>query len=247
MSDPARLPSPRPSPPRGRGRQWVVLLVLSGCTTVVPMQTASAVDRGHLRVGGQLSASAFCGSIPAGGIGFTQCTDYPDGIPVPELRANGRYGLGHGFDVGASLQGGGYLLAPERPFQFGLTADLKGELLRIRTAGPTHIFSVGLLGGAAISGRFGLPLWPQVEWAVPLFYGLQFQHWELVASVSASQRFTKSPNLSPSTDTVRAGFTLGLFHREPAGFALQLGYATDPARFSNGTYQLQFGLFFDLI
>ena len=45
---------------------------------------------------------------------------------------------------------------------------------------------------------------------------------------------------------MRTGFTLGLFHRAPAGFAVQLGYTTDPARFSQGTIQLQFGLFFDL-
>ena len=224
----------------------ILLLLLTGCTTVVPMQTASAVDRGHVRVGGQISTSLFCGSIAEGGLGVTRCTDYPDGIPIPELRANGRYGLGHGFDLGASLQGHGAIFAPERPFQLGLTVDLKGELLRIPTRGPTHIISVGLLGGTAIAGRLGLPLWPQVEWAVPLFYGLQFQHWELVLGANASHRFTKSPNLTPSTDTVRTGFTLGLFHREPAGFAVQLGYATDPARFSFGTFQLQFGLFFDL-
>lgn len=224
---------------------WL-LLFLAGCTTVVPMQTASAVDRGRVRVGGQISTSVFCGSVAAGGLGVTQCTDYPDGIPIPELRANGRVGLGHGFDLGASLQGTGAVFAPERPFQFGLTVDLKGELLHVRTAGPTHILSVGLLGGAAIAGRFGLPLWPQLEWGVPLFYGLQFQHWEVVLSPSVSQRFIKSPNLTPSTSTVRTGFTLGLFHRDPAGFAVQVGYATDPARFSNGTFQLQFGLFFDL-
>ena len=222
-----------------------LMLLMCGCTTVVPMQTASAVDRGHLRLGGQLSTSVFCGSIKEGGLGVTRCTDYPDGVPLPELRLNGRYGLGHGFDVGASLQAHGLIFAPERPFQFGLTADLKGELFRVKTSGPTHLVSVGLLGGMAIAGRLGLPLWPQVEWGVPVFYGLQFQHWEVVASATASHRYTKSPNLAPSTDTVRTGFTLGLFHREPAGFAVQVGYSTDPARFSYGTFQLQFGLFFD--
>lgn len=227
-------------------KHWWLLLVLTGCTTVLPMQTASAVDRGRFRVGGQLSTSVFCGDLSEGGLGVTQCTDYPDGIPLPELRANGRYGLGHGFDVGASLQGHGVVFAPERPFQLGLTLDLKGELLRIATRGPTHLVSVGVLAGGAFAGRFGLPLWPQFEWGLPLFYGLQFQHWEVVLSATASQRFVKSPNLTPSSDTFRTGFTLGLFHREPAGFAVQLGYATDPAEFGHGTIQLQFGLFFDL-
>lgn len=227
-------------------RAALLMLVLSGCTTVVPMQTASVIDRGRFRVGGQLSTSTYCGNLAEGGLGVTSCNDYPDGVPIPELRANGRFGLGHGFDVGASLQGHGAIFAPERPFQLGLTFDLKGELLRLRTRGPTHLISVGLLGGAAIAGRFGMPVWPQVEWAVPLFYGLQFQHWEAVLSANLSQRFTQSPNLSPSTDTVRVGFALGLFHREPAGFALQVGYSTDPTEFSFGTIQLQVGLFFDL-
>jgi hypothetical protein len=126
-----------------------------------------------------------------------------------------------------------------------LTVDVKGELLRVPTDGPTHVVSVGLLGGGAVAGRLQLPAWGQLEWGVPVFYGLQFAHWEVVASVAASQRFTASPNVSPSTDTVRAGFTLGLFHREPAGFAVQVGYTTDPARFSNGSFQLQVGVFFD--
>ncbi len=224
---------------------WLFAL-LTGCSTVVPMQTASAVDRGRLRLGGQLSMTGFCGDLPGGVLGLTQCTEYPDGVPLPELRVDGRYGLAPTVDVGASLQAQGMLAAPERSFQLGLTLDLKKELLRVPTRGPTHVVSLGLLGGGAISGRFGLPAWAQVEWGVPLFYGLQFERWELVASVSASLRHTQSPNVSPSTDTVRTGFTLGLFRRNPAGLALQLGYLTDPSRFSKGTLQLQVGLFFDL-
>jgi hypothetical protein len=224
----------------------LALLTSSACSTMVPMQTASAVDRGRFRVGGQLSASGFCGDLPGGVLGLTRCTDYPDGVPLPELRGNARYGLGRGFDVGASLQVLGQLFAPERPFQLGLTLDVKGELLRLPTRGPTHVLSVGLLGAGAASGRLGLGLWSQLEWAVPLFYGLQFAHWELVASVSAGQRHLQSPNVSPSRDEVRTGFTLGLFHRDPAGFAVQLGYLTDPARFSSGTIQLQVGVFWDL-
>lgn len=224
----------------------VFFLGLSACSTVTPMQTASVVDPGHLRLGGQLSAAGFCGSIPGGVLGMTSCTEYPDGIPLPELRLNGRYGFARAFDVGLSMQGQGQLIAPERSFQLGLTADVKGELLRIPTSGPTHLVSVGLLGGAAVAGRLSLPLWTQVEWGVPLFYGLQFEHLELVASATLSQRFVHSPTVSPSTDTARVGFSLGIFKRNPAGIGVQLGYLTDPTRFSNGAIQLQVGLFFDV-
>ncbi|MCU0699443.1 MAG: hypothetical protein MUC96_23300 [Myxococcaceae bacterium] len=229
----------------------VALLALTaGCATVVPMQTASVVERGRFRAGGSLSAAGYCGD-PSGGLllGMTRCTEYPDGIPLPELRANARYGLGAGFDVGLSAQAQGQLIAPERIFQFGLTADVKGELLRIPTDGPTHIVSTGLLGGAALSGRFGLPLWAQLEWGVPLFYGLQFSRWEVVVGASVSQRLLLprfATSSLPPVDSVRAGLTLGLFRRNPASWALQLSYLSDPARFSTGTIQLQFGWFFDL-
>ncbi len=227
---------------------WLVCGTL-GCATVVPMQTASVVEKGRLRLGGQLSAAGFCGQISGGILGLTRCTEYPDGVPLPEVRANGRYGLGAGFDVGLSVQAQGQLIAPERAFQLGLTADVKGELLRLRTRGPTHVVSTGLLGGSALSGRFGLPLWGQLEWSVPLFYGLQFQRWELVLGANLSQRVTVAKlgtvsALSP-VDTARVGFSLGLFRRAPAAWAVQLSYVADPLRFTTGAPQVQFGWFFD--
>lgn len=226
-------------------------LVLTGCATVVPMQTASVVEKGRVRVGGQLSAAGYCGS-PAQGLllGMTRCMEYPDGIPLPELRANGRLGLGAGFDVGLSAQAQGQVLAPERVLQVGLTGDVKGELLR-REAGPvTHVVSTGLLAGAALSGRFGLPLWGQVEWGVPAFYGLQLARFEFTFGVSVSQRLLVSrvggPALLPPVESTRVGLSLGVFRRNPASWAVQLSWLADPARFSTGAIQLQFGWFFDL-
>ena len=226
--------------------KWFLFVLFAGCATVTPMQTASVVERGHVRVGGQLSGGP-CGQLQNGLLGVLSCNSFPDGVPLPELRVNARTGFARGFDFGLSLQAYAQLLAPERPFQMGLTADVKGELLRLKTSGPTHIFSVGLLGGGAIAGRLGLPLWAHLEWAVPLFYGLQFVHWELVASTALGQRFTGSPNVSPSTNVANVSFSLGLYKRDPAGFALQLSYLTDPARFSSGAILLQVGLFFDVV
>ncbi|MBE2250772.1 MAG: hypothetical protein IAE78_14645 [Myxococcus sp.] len=227
------------------------LLTASACATVAPMQTASVVEQGRLRVGGQLSAAAFCGDVSQGPIlGLTRCTEYPDGIPLPEVRANARYGLGSRFDVGLSAQAQGQVLAPERVFQFGLTTDLKGELLRLDQGRVTHVVSTGLLGGAALSGRFGLPLWAQLEWGVPVFYGLQLARWELVLGLSLSQRVLVSrvglEPVLPAVPSVRAGVSLGVFRRDPASWALQLSYLVDPARASTGALQLQFGWFFDL-
>ncbi len=211
------------------------------------MQTASVVDPGHLRVGGQLSGAPYCGSLNGGLVGYLDCNAFPDGFPVPELRVDGRYGVARRFDVGLSMQGYAQVQAPERAFQLGLTADLKGELLRVPTAGPTHVLSLGFLGAAAIAGRLAQPLWSQFELGVPAFYGLQFSHLELVLSATVSQRFSRSPSVSPSPTTAWVNFSVGLYRRDPAGFGLQLSYLTEAASFSMGALQLQGGWFFDLL
>jgi hypothetical protein len=234
-------------------RALLVMLALgaSHCATVVPMQTASVVERGRLRFGGQVSAAAYCGDL-LGGIllGLSRCTEYPDGIPLPELRVNARYGLGSRFDLGVSAQVQGQVLAPERIFQFGLTLDVKGELLRIEQGVVSHIVSTGVLGGSALSGRFGLPLWGQLEWGVPVFYGVQLRQWEFVLGLSLSQRVLVSrlgiESLLPPVDSTRGGLTLGVFRRNPSSWALQLSYLSASERFSTGSLQLQFGWFFDV-
>jgi hypothetical protein len=223
----------------------LLLLLASACATVTPMQTASVVDPGHFRVGGQLSGAGLCGDFAAGLLGFLgRCTDYPDGVPLPELRLDGRYGFTSGFDVGLSLQALGQLFAPSRPFQGGLTGDVKLQLARVTVGEVTHLVSVGFLVGGALAGRDGLPLWTQVEFGVPAFYGLQLEHWELVAGVQVTQRLGFGPN--GYTPRVNVGFSLGAFRRDPAGIGLQLAYLTDPSRFSDGALQLQVGYFFDL-
>lgn len=221
---------------------------LAGCATVVPMQTASVVDPGHLRAGGQVTVAGWCGAWADGLIGAYNCTEFPDGVPMPELRLNGRYGLGHGLDIGASAQVAIQVMAPERALQVGLEVDVKLEVMRLPMArGPTHILSVGLLGGLALSGRFGLDTWAQAEWGVPLFYGLQFEKWEVVAGTQVSLRHTEAPGFGASSRQHRVGFSLGLFRRQPSGFALQVSYLTRPEAFDSGVVQLQIGAFFDVL
>jgi hypothetical protein len=216
----------------------------SACSTVTPMQTASVVDLGTFRVGGQLSAAGFCGDLGGGVLGLTRCADYPDGIPLPELRLDGRYGFFGRFDVGASLQVQGQLFAPSRPFQAGLTVDVKTQLISATTGPVTHVVSLGALASGAVAGRLSLPPWYLVEWGFPLFYGLQLERWELVAGVQWSQRYGLGP--SGTIPRMHVGFTLGAFRRNPAGFAIQLAYLTDPDHFTSGAPQLQVGWFFDL-
>ncbi len=220
------------------------------CATVLPMQTASVVSEGTWRASGQLSATAFCGMASQGVVGLSQCTEYPDGIPLPEVRANVRRGLGHQFDVGTSLQVQGQVLAPERPLQVGLSVEGKRELFRHQTAGgQAHVVSLGALLGGAVAGRLTLAPYAQLEWAIPAFYGFQFGHFEAVGTVAFSQRFTfpriGADTATPGQPSYRFQIAAGLYRREPAGWGVQLGYLTDVQRFLTGSIQLQFGWFFD--
>jgi hypothetical protein len=230
-----------------RAWRWLAAMSLLsvGCATVTPMQTASVVEVGVLRVGGQVAFAGFCGDVPMGVLGLTRCTEYPDGVPFPEVRVNGRRGLLKRVDVGASLQLAPQLLASERAMQAGLTLDGKVELLHLERGPVTHIISLGLLGGSAIAGRFGLRPSAQVEGGVPVFYGLQLAGFEVVVGAAWSVRgFFFGNGVTEPALSQRLELRLGLFRR-PTSWGLQLGYLTDPARFTAGAPQVQFSWLWD--
>jgi hypothetical protein len=96
-------------------------------------------------------------------------------------------------------------------------------------------------------GRVGLAPLGQAEWSVPLRYGLLTHHAEWVATVLVSQRFEfGGRNDVPGFGSVRVGASLGVFRKDPLGWGVQLGYLTDPARFTLGSIQLQLGWLWDL-
>jgi hypothetical protein len=211
-------------------------LLCCGCATVVPMQTASTVDEGHWRVGGQVGVSGYCGSFTEGPL---VCTEYPDGVPLPELRLDARRGIRAGFDVGVSAQLWGQALAVSKPVQVGLTIDAKHVLLDA----DRHVVSLGLLLGTAVSGRPGLRAYAQGEGGVQLIYGFRTARFEWVAGAQYSERRTFQVIAGDRSQHV--GFTLGVFRQRPAGWALQLGYLGDPRRFGDGAIQIQYGVFWD--
>ncbi|MBL8911021.1 MAG: hypothetical protein JNM17_10000 [Archangium sp.] len=228
-------------------RPFLLFCLVSGCSTVTPMQTASVVAPNALRVGGQLGTAGFCGNPGDGAGGIFSCTDYPDGVPLPELRANGRYGLGRSMDVGVSLQGQGTLFAPQKTLTLGTTIDVKREFIRARTGSVEHIFSIALLGAGHVAGRFGLPLTTTLELAAPLFYGVQFEKLEVVLGAAVVDRFVTEPGATGSFHTPRINLTLGVFKRNPAGVAFQIGWLVHPLDVTAGALQVQFGLFFDVV
>jgi hypothetical protein len=129
--------------------------------------------------------------------------------------------------------------------QGGLTLDGKAELLHLDRGPVTHILSLGLLGGSAIAGRFGLRPSAQVEGGVPLFYGLQLSGFEVVVGVAWSVRgFFFGNGVTQPALSQRLELRLGLFRR-PTSWGLQLGYLTDPAHFTEGAPQVQFSWLWD--
>jgi hypothetical protein len=229
-------------------KPWLLALGLAGCATVTPMQTASTVDEGAWRLGGQLTMAGYCGSFVYGPL---ECSEYPDGAPLPELRIDARRGLPDGADVGLSLQVAGQVLAPTRPIQVGLTVEGKHELFSSPLGAGRQVLSVGLLLAGAVSGRPTLRPYVQAEGGVNLLYGIQTSRFEWVAGLALSQRTTFNElgghPAVPEQASQRLGFTLGVFRRAPAGWALQLGYLASPSRFDEGAIQLQYGVFWDVV
>lgn len=221
-------------------------VVHAGCATVVPMQTASVVERGAWRLGAQGSAAGFCNLSD-----ITQCHDYPDGVPTPELRLDARRGLGAKSDLGASLQLQPVVLSAERPLHLGLAVDGKRELLRISAAdGNAHVVSGGLQLAGAVSGRLGLSPMLQAELALPVHYGYQTTRFEWVAGLSLSRRAVfpsvGGPPEREAMTTWRMGASVGAYRRTPSGWGAQLGYLTLVDRPRAGALLLQFGWFWDV-
>jgi hypothetical protein len=173
-----------------RGPAPLLWLCLGGCGTVVPMQTASVVEPGGLRVGGQASAG-YCDFGPP----TFPCNIYSDGIPLPALRVDARRGVGRGSDLGGSLQLQGMIYAPERPVQLDVTLDGKRELLRR----GIQLMSMGVLVGGGLAGRLGLAPWLQAQVGVPLFYGVQTARHEYVASIWTAYGCSSRQWAAPST------------------------------------------------
>ena len=112
------------------------------------------------------------------------------------------------------------------------------------------MLSAGALVGGAVAGRLGSPVYLQGEWGLEALYGVQTRRFEWVALASLAQRSVFNEvgghPLFPVVRSNHLGLTLGLFRRDPAGWALQLGYLGDLARFDHGVVLLQYGVFWDL-
>jgi hypothetical protein len=228
----------------------LALLPGLGCTTVVPVQTASTVGRGTWRVGGQAALSPWCG---LSGDVANRCASRPEGTPLPEVRLQGRTGVAEGMDVGVSLSGAAHVPA-ERGLAVrgGVYVDGKRELFSRALGGERRqVLSVAPGAGlslAPVSPRGGLA--PEVDLALPVFFGHQTEGWEWVAGAQVLERLRWSAEAADPEQRFRArtelGVSVGAFSRAPARTAWQLSYVTPVDRPDGGRLTLGFGLVFDV-
>ena len=224
----------------------------SACQTLIPQQTASTVERGTWRLGGQISASPWCSTkleIPGPG----SCEQFPRGLlpSLPELRLSGRTGLVSHVDAGLSLHGAGVL---QRGIRVGALADAKAELWSAPTPWGRQIVSAGVGLGLAREesslGGSGRMITPQLEAVVPAFYGYQTGHWELVASGRFLERFTfldvTGDGRAEVLKEAWLGFVLGAYTRAQTRVGLSLEYAAPTRALQTGSFTASVGVLFDL-
>jgi hypothetical protein len=222
-----------------------------GCTTVVPLQTASTVPSGTLRAGGQAAVSPWC-SLSRDVA--NRCAFLPEGTPLPELRLQGRLGVAEATDVGVSLfasaqvpaglgwqvRGGAYVDGKRELF----SRELGAERRQVLSVAPGVGFALTPLSPR---GEYA----PDLELALPVFFGHQTEGWEWVAGAQVLERFQWRPELADPEARWRArtevGLSLGAFSRGRAKTAYQLSYVAPVDRLSGGRLTFGFGLAFDVV
>jgi hypothetical protein len=226
------------------------LLPAAGCTTVVPLQTASTVSRGTWRVGGQVALSPWC-SLSRDVA--NRCASLPEGTPLPELRLQGRTGVAEGTDVGVSLFGSAQVPAGQgAAVRGGVYVDGKRELFSRELGGERRqVLSVAPGVGLAlspVSPRGGVA--PDVDVALPVLFGHQTEGWEWVTGAQVLERLQwRAEAVDPERRfraSTEVGLLLGAFSRTPARTAWRLSYVTPVDRPAGGRLTLGFGLVFDV-
>ncbi len=224
-------------------------IALVGCTTVVPLQTASTLPKNAYRLGAELSATPWCGfAVPPS---QASCASWPRGTPTPEVRVNARYGVLEGFDLGASFHGAAVL---GRSYRLGLYVDAKKELWsRDLGDGRRQVLSVapgaGYHAEEVPTSTTGLA---ELNLALPLLFGHRGGWVEWVFGVGAIERLQFADaqagdgtrTLFPDTQLlVLTGVVLN--HRVRPG--LQLSFQAPVTLPHYGLFTLSFSFSYDLL
>ncbi len=229
---------------------WILVafggVLVTGCSTVLPAQTASTVAPGAYRLGAQVSATPWCGfSFPP------RCATLPNGVPVPEFRVSGRHGVSDGVDVGLSASASSLLsgsLYSQQPagLRLGVTVDGKAEVWSRPAAGGRHLLSVG--GGAGFVSESSLA---ELQLSVPVWYGYQFGNGrELFAGPRYVHRTAfediDGDGRREALHMPSLGLSVGYASGGPVRFVSALEYFASTTYPGDGTFNLTAGVLWDV-
>jgi uncharacterized protein YceK len=223
-------------------------VALSGCATVIPLQTASTVPPHAFRLGAQATLPGYC----TFSLAPQNCTESIGTIAlpfVPELRASARMGVTPWADAGASVHGlvrssmavvGGLLDAKARFLQMPMGA---GELIGSGGLG------LGVTAGLPIAGS-GLPGLTQVEIAVPLFFGYRRGGVEWIASPRLVDRMRfadiDGDGQREVLSVIEPGIALGVVGGGAWKWSVQIEYHAPIDYLADGPILLGIGFLFDV-
>ena len=223
-------------------------LLATACATTVPLQTASAVPSGTVRLSDQVTSSPWCT--------FTSdpdnCAYTPGngGLGIPELRLNGRVGVRDRVDLGISLFTTVVLGSGVR---WGGLFDGKVEVWRAEIEpGRKQLVSAGAgLGLTRMQDLHSTTTddsYLQMDVVVPVLYGYQLEAVELVAGPHFIERVSIDPPGNHGAVGIPwAGLTLGFVTRgHKAKFGLAVSYEAPLRYFSDGAFNISVGLLYDV-
>ncbi len=223
-------------------------LSAAGCATTVPLQTASTVPAGTVRLAGQLSTSPWCSVSTE----LKTCAYGPGNgsFSLPELRLNGRVGVHDRVDLGLSAFAS-YVIGTG--YRLGGLADGKVELWRREIdKGRKQVLSAGLgLGLTRLQEADGddptdASYW-QMDVVVPLRYGYQLEALELFGGPHFIERVSfDPPGLRGAADVPWLGLSAGFLTRGVARFGLAVTYEAPVRYLDGGVIDISVGVLFDL-
>lgn len=230
-------------PARRRGPLALAALLLAGCASTVPLQTASTVPKGVVRLSGQLTSSPWC-SVSSD---LKNCAYAPgnNSAALPELRLDGRVGVHERVDVGLSAFANYVFSSGVR---WGAQAGGKVELLHLER----HVLSVGLGVGLTRledtrSYKTADASYLQLDAVLPVRYGYQFESLELFAGPHFIERVSfDPPGLKGPAEVPWFGLSVGLMTRGRAKLGVGLGYESPLRYFDAGAFDITVAFLYDL-